>query len=275
MPTFRVMTLNLWGDRADWPARRTRLLTCLQTEEVDVLLLQEVTARTWRPSQSEEIARLTGYAMAYVPAQWIWGWPPLTTGLAILSRFPMSNLLATELTPAACAFPRATQERRILQRVELGLDGLSVVVVNTHLPLRADDRHLAAQRLWRQVLQEEAVLVVVGGDFNAAPHEDSIAFLQGKIAVGGIRGMLVDAWATAGVGPAETFPVDAPHTRIDYLFYLAEPSVTVQETRVIGLPPHPLSDHAAVLTTFAILPPREALIPGVEEPVGSFLPSGG
>lgn len=247
----------------------------LQDEEIDVLLLQEVEERVLQANQAAEIVQLTGYAMAFVPAQRYFLWPSVSTGLAILSRFPISNPFVTEITRQSGLFPTAANERRVAQRVEISLDGMSVVIYNTHFPLDADERLKAAHRLWMQVVQEEAVLVVVGGDFNAKPEEDSVQFLLGRQIVDGVYGQLIDSWSQAGVGTAETFPVRTPRSRIDYIFYQAEPSVIVQETKVIGLPPNEISDHAGVVATFAISPSRDPETPYVEEPIGSLEPTGG
>ena len=91
---------------------------------------------------------------------------------------------------------------------------MSVVLYNTLFPHSTLQLMTAGHRLWGQVLQEEAVLVVVGGDFNAVPDERAILFLQGRIPLDGQYGALVDAWTIAGIGPAETFPqhrAGAPH----------------------------------------------------------------
>ncbi|HOF89560.1 MAG TPA: endonuclease/exonuclease/phosphatase family protein, partial [Armatimonadota bacterium] len=194
------------------------------------------------------------------------------TGLAVLSRFPLANPGSEELAPARGIFPIGAQERRIAQRVELALDQMSVVIYNAHFPLDAEARVLAARRLWARVAAEEAVLTVVGGDFNAQPDEAPIRFLQGQIPLDSRRGALVDAWTTAGIGDAETYPTVAPRARIDYIFYQAEPNIIVQETKVIGRTPHALSDHAGVVATFAISPSRAPELPEEVEPVATLEP---
>jgi endonuclease/exonuclease/phosphatase family metal-dependent hydrolase len=247
----------------------------MQEEEVDIVLLQDVDERAWHPNQGVEIAHLTGYAMVFVPTQRYFPWPSVGTGIAILSRFPITNPMATEIISPGGIFASGESERRVLQRVEISLDGMSVVVFNTHFPMVAEERTTAAYRLWTQVLQEEAVLVVVGGNFNAQPLEKSMAFLQGKETIEGLRGELTDSWLQAGIGPAETFPSEQPEQRIDYIFYQAEPSVIVQEAHVIGRGADIMADHAAVVTTFATSPARDQETPFVEEPVGSLEPTGG
>lgn len=275
MPRLKVMTLNLSGYRGQWPARRDRLIELMQSEEIDVLLLQEVAERPWRPNQALELALMTGYMVAYATSQRYFPWPTFSTGLAILSRFPLSNQIACEISPPRSLIPSSADERRISQRVEVAMDGMSVVIYNTQFPLTMMECVPAAYRLWGQVVQEEAVLVVVGGNFNTLPEEKPILFLQGNIPLEGIRGQLVDAWTTAGIGPAETFPSSAPVRRIDYVFYQAEPSVIVQETKVIGRAPTLLAEHAAVVATFSISPTRDLALPVGEEPVGSLEPTGG
>ena len=275
MPRLKVMTLNIWGYRGEWLTRRNRLINALQEEEIDVLLLQEAEERMWRPNQAMEIAQLTGYAMVFMPAQRFFPWTTLSTGLAILSRFPISNPIASEITAPSGVFSAVSNERRIAQRVEISLDGMSVVIYNTHFPLNETAREVAAYRLWTQVVQEEAVLVVVGGDFNARPQERAIGFLQGKEVIERMHGELTDVWSHAGVGPGETFPAGAPTARIDYIFYQAEPTVIVQEAKVIGMNPREMSDHAALVATFSISPSRDPGGQFVEEPIGSLEPTGG
>ena len=107
MPRLKVMTLNLGGYRGHWPTRRDRLIEVMQAEEIDVLLLQEVAERPWRPNQALELAMQTGYMVAYATAQRYFPWPPFASGLAILSRFPLSNQIATEITPAPGFFALA------------------------------------------------------------------------------------------------------------------------------------------------------------------------
>lgn len=275
MPRLKVMTLHLDSIREDWSARRDRLLLFLQSEEVDVLLLQQVAERPWRLNQAEEIAYLSGYGMSFAACRQIVPWPPVADGLAILSRYPMTNVLSREIISPPGLLGWASRKRRISQRVELSLDGMTVIVYNTRFPLDPDEQVTAAERLWGQVTQEEAILVVVGGNFYTQPQGRAVGFLQGREKVGTLRGALVDAWHTAGVGPSETYPSHTPRERLDYVFYLAEPAVVLQEARVIGRRPVEMSDHAAVLATFLISPPQEHEYPLMDNPVVSLEPTGG
>jgi endonuclease/exonuclease/phosphatase family metal-dependent hydrolase len=272
MPRLKIMTLNLWGYHGNWETRRDRLIATMQSEELDVVLLQEVAERGWRINQAVELASMTGYALMYVPSQLFFPWPTVATGLAILSRFPMTSPVATELVAASGVLPVGAYERRIAQRVELALDSMSVILYNTHFPLRAEDRMLAARRLAALVAQEEAVLVVVGGDFNARPTEASLQLLQGTLPGETMHGSLTDAWTTAGIGAPETYSTENPRARIDYILYQSEPSIIVQETRVIGHHPQEMSDHAGVVATFSISPTREMEAPVNAEPVATLEP---
>ena len=275
MPRVKVMTLQLSGNWEDWPARRERLLLFLQNEEIDVLLLQQIEERPWRLNQAEEIAYLTGYGVSFAAARRFPLFPAVASGMAIVSRYPMSNLLTRELFPPANPLFN-TAERRISHRVELGLDGLTIIVYNTHFPGTPEQRVKAAERLWTQVTQEEAVLVIVAGSFCATPTEHAITFLQGQGALNGsLPCNLTDAWRTAGIGPPETYPSHTPRERVDYIFYQAEPSVTVQEVRVFGRHPMEMSSHAAVVATFAISPAAERDLPLADEPVATLEPTGG
>ena len=270
MPRIKIMTLNLWGYRGRWGERRNRLIRMIKQEEIDILLLQEVAERAWHPNQGLELARLSGYAMEYVPAKRVFSWPAVSSGLAILSRYPISNQLVIEIMPAKGVMPKGEKSRRILQRAEISLDGLTLTVINTHLPVLHDARLLATTRLWTQVAQEESTFVFVGGDFNARPEDPAIQFLQGEMELEGVSGSLIDCWPQAGVGTEMTFPSDKPRARIDYIFYIAEPAVIVREVKVLGFAPDVLSDHAGVVATFDISPTAEQAISFDDEPVNSL-----
>jgi endonuclease/exonuclease/phosphatase family metal-dependent hydrolase len=275
MPRLKVLTLNLHGVRDGWPVRRDRLLGILQDEEVDVALLQEVSEKPWQSNHAAELAQLTGYALAFEPAHLYFPWPTVANGLAVLSRFPITNPTAVEIHPSSGYLTRGDGERRVAQRVELSLDGMSVVVYNTILPPGAEAGREAAFRLWAQISQDEAVLVVLGSALGCEPRDEPAAFLQGTVAMGGVRGRLVDTWAVAGIGPGETYPTEHPTARLDYVFYQAEPSVIVQEARVVGRHPYHVAPHAAAMATFSISPSRDTRDPLEEEPVGAASPTVG
>src|SRR4029450_14126882 len=68
-----------------------------------------------------------------------------------------------------------------------------------------------------RLLQVDAILdvlaateppVVLVGDLNALPESTEVQRLTD---------VLVDAWATAGLGPGYTFSARRPHARIDYV----------------------------------------------------------
>lgn len=266
MPTLKVLTINLRGYRANWAIRRARLLRVIEEEQIDVVLLQEVVDRTWHIDQARELARLIDYHVEYHPAQLFVPWPAVSSGLAILSRYPFVEGSVIELVPRSGFWPNGRNQRRILQRAEINLDGLRLAVFNTHLPLSRENRAIACQGIWSEVAIEKAPFAVVGGDFNALPDEENIRYLRGEQEKDGIVGALTDSWIIAGSGTGATYPSVTPKARIDYLFYMATKSVTVLSAQVVGLAPDIFSDHAGVLTTFQIIPAEEMLFEEEEEP---------
>lgn len=77
------------------------------------------------------------------------------------------------------------------------------------------------------------------GDLNAAPNSEALSVLRAR---------LNDAWRLRGTGFGMTTSVRWPLRRIDYLMVNA---VDVGDIRVLD---EPLSDHRAILATFALAP---------------------
>lgn len=265
MLTLKVMTLNLRGYRANWLSRRARLLRLIDEQQIDIVLLQEAVDRTLHTDQAREIAQLIDYHVSYYPAQRFVPWPAVSIGQGILSRYPILEDSVVELVPQTSFWPRGPYQRRVVQRAEIDCQGMRLAVFNTHMPLSRENRTRASKSLWQEVAIEKAPFAILGGDFNALPIEETMRFLRGEAELNGIRGALTDSWMVAGSGAGATFPAASPKVRIDYLFYSAIDSVKVIESKVVGLAPDILSDHAGVITSFQMNPVEELLLEEEEE----------
>jgi endonuclease/exonuclease/phosphatase family metal-dependent hydrolase len=134
-------------------------------------------------------------------------------GIALLCRWSFTSADVTLL-------PRDTEEQRVLLRARIavpspGLNGTKpaspVTVLNTHL----------SQKPTKERLKQAAVVgvaaaaaaaegpVLLLGDLNDDPGSSTSTTAGGK---------LLDCFAVAGKGPAETFSVKDPKRRIDYVF---------------------------------------------------------
>src|SRR5689334_2368988 len=56
-----VVTLNLWHDKADWPARQRIIVATLRALRPDVIVLQEVLQHATLPNQAMTLADALGY----------------------------------------------------------------------------------------------------------------------------------------------------------------------------------------------------------------------
>ena len=162
-------------------------------------------------------------------------------------------------------------ERRGLFEARIAVpDGPSLTVYVTHLDHRAEAVRLAqwsAANAW--LGRERGRPHVLIGDFNALaasdyPNAAALDSLRAQRAADGwpppafdlvdrvLKTGYVDAFARAGEGAGATFPSDAPHIRIDYVFLPEAWAGALVSCRRWE---HPLvqaaSDHLPVLAEFA------------------------
>lgn len=235
-----VVTLNIWGRRGDWPARREVLVRRLAELDPDVVGLQEVESLVHADgrvdNQVDELAARLDMHTAYgVSHSWT-GADGVRHdfGNAVLSRFPVSD--------AACfPLPKAERDepRSVLACVVQAPRG-PVPVLVTHLAWRLE---AGADRL-RQVRELVGVAErrhptppddddpawaafppVLLADLNAEPESDELRYLTGLTTLGGTGVRWADAWRYGGAGPGYTYDPENPcaastheHARrIDYV----------------------------------------------------------
>jgi endonuclease/exonuclease/phosphatase family metal-dependent hydrolase len=262
-PRLRVVTLNLWGDRAPLAARHALAAAGLAALAPDVVLVQEarrgdglactatalagrLAARTAAPWRAEFRCATAG-----PPGTWGPGSGAGEEGLAVLSPHAVEDVRDVELPEA-----RDTERRILLSARVAGW-----WVHTTHLHWRRRDgaaRRAQVDAVERAVRGLGPGPHVVAGDFNAAPDTEEIrAFVAA-----GWR----DAWVVArGAEPGLTWAARNPNTaqlahvapldrRIDLVF--VSPDVRVERAEVVldepdaaGLWP---SDHFGVLVDLAL-----------------------
>jgi endonuclease/exonuclease/phosphatase family metal-dependent hydrolase len=277
---MRLVTLNLWGDRAPLEARLRAAARGLAALAPDVICLQEVRLGDGLANTAETLAGLLGgawrasYGTATCGAAGVWG--PGTgageEGLAILARHPLSAPQVTELPEAR------DDERRILLSARVDVGGVAVWCHTTHLHWRLHDglaREAQAARVdeaARAAGGSGDAVHLLAGDFNAAPDCDEIRFLRGRHTLAGRRAYWQDAWAARR--PDErgwTWARRNPNTewlkwleldrRIDYVFVSPERRDgrgRIVDARVVLDAPDAdgvwASDHLAVLADVEIRP---------------------
>lgn len=243
--SLTILTLNIWHDQDDWPARLNLMVETLERLRPDVILLQEVLQNPDLPNQAQTLAYRLGYEDVHFasvdPED-----APKRYGNAILSRHPIVEANSRKLVPA--------DDYRVAAHARIEVIGRLVNVYSTHLHHGGDAPGTDVRRTQIQDLLDfveatrEGHPVVIGGDFNAEPAAPEMALITARY---------VDAVAARPERPSNhTLNPAAGHEprRIDYLF--AGPMVEpLAAARVLDEPgPDSLwaSDHFGVLGTFSL-----------------------
>jgi endonuclease/exonuclease/phosphatase family metal-dependent hydrolase len=156
---LRVVTFNVHFG-ADVPALAGAIRSNPELRQADVLLLQEIEKHPG-DDRAAELAQALSLNLVYAPAR-IEG--DGTHGLAILSRYPLSDLEVIRLKQYDLGF-RGTR-RRIAMAATVHLPGRDVRVYNVHLDtrLKPEERLLQLEPVVDEAMKQPVALV--GGDFN-------------------------------------------------------------------------------------------------------------
>lgn len=203
-----VVTLNIWHDREDWPARLDYMLAALRELDPDVICLQEVLQNPELPNQAETIAERLGYQSYFSSVDTVGS--PKRYGNAILTRHPVLADGFRKLEPA-------NDFRSALHvRIRIGLD--SVDIYNTHLHHSMDGGAIRRAQLLDLLdfigTTRAHGPVILAGDFNAPVTAPEMRTLDG---------LFVDAFGLLepGSDSISTLNVAKGHrpARIDHILY--------------------------------------------------------
>ncbi len=117
-------------------------------------------------------------------------------GISLASQWPLEDVQTIQL-------PVDTDEQRVCLLARTN----ETWVINTHLSIKRAERELQAAEVGRLAATLLGPVVVLG-DLNDRP---------GTPTVEAVRGALTDCFDAMGDGAEETFSVDDPHRRIDYI----------------------------------------------------------
>jgi len=221
--TLRVATLNLWGQRGDWPARRRVLAAGFARLDADLLAFQEAIVT----NGVDQVREILGdrYHVTHQKDREIDG-----QGVSIASRYPVTGSweVGLAVTPRTAGFAATT----LVAEVDAPPPAGPLLFAN-HLPSWQPDfererelQAVAAARSLEGAVTERRRHVIVAGDLDADPDAASIRFWTGRQSLGGVSVCYRDAWASAhSREPGHTFVPDNPlgadwdwpFRRIDYL----------------------------------------------------------
>ena len=238
--TLTVVTLNIWHDQGDWPARLDHIERELRALRPDVVMLQEVLQKEGLANQAQSIADRLGMPHVHFVSIDSVG-AVKRYGNAILSAYPLAEAEMLVLPPL--------DAYRMAARARIDVAGRPVHLYATHLhnPPTTDGRGARAMEIahlldWVRETAGDAA-VVIGGDFNAEPDWPEM-------------GMMRDWRDLGGAGATFGHQQDTPRRRIDYLFDNRHPGLTPLAAGVALDRPgadgqHP-SDHFAVYARFLL-----------------------
>ncbi|WP_420456687.1 endonuclease/exonuclease/phosphatase family protein [Rubrivirga sp.] len=265
-PTLDVVTLNVWHDKGDEPARLAAIADTLDALRPDVVVLQEVLQHAERglANQAETLGARLGYAVVFAsvdgPGQ------PKRYGNAILTRHPITDTASVKLRPL--------DDYRTAAWARLDIDGRPLDVYATHLHHTAEGGEMRAEQVADLVAFIDQTrgsgAWLAAGDFNAPADAPELAPLAGRTA---------DAFGTLHPGADVSTLVEAlGHTprRIDHVF--AGPGLDPVAARLVLADPLAdgtwASDHRGVWARlqWPASDPLSRLPPGATPPTVGRLP---
>lgn len=246
-----VISANLWHDFPKYRRAMERLesfASLVELHQADVLLLQEV-ARTTGFWTDQWLSKRLGMAYVYSRANGHLGGIGFEEGLAIFSRFPLSQPVLRQLSPGKQRF-----SRRLALGTQINSPCGNLLAFSVHLGLTSKQNSEQAARLgdWVQDISK-GMTALVGGDFNAIERSKQIQGLQKK---------WLDTFRHLNpFSDGTTHELRWPwgkafrRDRLDYIFLKSRKNHwEVLEARHLETPGEPHSDHQAVLLRLAPIP---------------------
>ncbi|NNE44143.1 MAG: hypothetical protein HKN12_08030 [Gemmatimonadetes bacterium] len=242
--TVRVITYNVQAALGGVG----RVAEDLRPLNADVIALQEVernVARSLRADQPAELAAALGMEYVFVPA--ITSAVNGDHGLAVLSRFPLDDVVVTELPQGGGKWPRVALGVRV--RSPEG----DFRVVTVHLarpwgwPLHNTRTRLRQLQTVTEAYRDEPLPLLLCGDFNAFPWSLEALRLQPRFR---------NAWRPWRDGPSPSWQIatvgwpGAGALKIDHVFH-----DEAWESRGNWSAPPGASDHRPVIADLALTRP--------------------
>lgn len=162
--SLSILSLNIWFDSEDWPARFELMLKEIRELDPDIIGLQEVIQRQDLDNQAMQLADSLGYHYYFNSVDD--ESRDTRFGNAIVSRYPIEETNFRALEPLD-AYRKVVHTR-------ISVDGKALDMYNTHLhnPFEATEIRKTQMRDMLDFIDETSTsdLVFVTGDFNANPN---------------------------------------------------------------------------------------------------------
>lgn len=218
--TLKVVTLNLYHDKDDWPKRRVQIVEELKRLRPDAIALQEVLQDEGLTNQAQWLAAQLGYQWHFVstdPAG-----QPRRYGNALLTHHPILKRGQKPLQPL--------DDNRTAAFLRIDLDGQPLNLYATHLHW-TDQGDAIRTRQIADLMQyiaatSDGVPSLVAGDFNStADSPELTALREGFVDAYGNRHPQADAVSSSTLNLKYFAP-----KRIDHVFFQRDAFVPVGAT---------------------------------------------
>jgi endonuclease/exonuclease/phosphatase family metal-dependent hydrolase len=266
----RVLTLNLYGRRGDWNARRAVIAEGLRGLRPDLVAFQEAIVTEEYDQAADSLG--PDYHLAH-QAEREPGEEGVERGqgVSIGSRWPLGKVREVDLhvTPRTAGFACTT----LIAELDTPLGSLIFAnhVASWQLQFERE-RELQALAAARALEELDADHIVLAGDLTADPESGGVRFLCGRQSLEGTSVCYRDAWESVhGTEPGETFtprnPLlsdwDWPFRRLDYVLVRCGehggPTLEIVDCRVVFDEPVDgvwASDHFGVVADLKLPGPR-------------------
>jgi len=206
---LRVLTLNLWCQHGQWPARRAVLRDGLSVLRPDLITFQE----SIKSDTYDQVSDLLNpdYLIVHQGGRGEDG-----SGASIASRWPMLNVQAADLHLTSRIDP-AVGWIGSVTAVEVRVPGAIGPLLFVHLKpswqwgfeRERELQAVAAAQFIEAIVGQRVMHVVLAGDFDAPPEAASMRFWRGRQSLDGISVCYADAWQSVHSNtPGHTF---TPH----------------------------------------------------------------
>ena len=170
--TLTVVTLNLWHDQHDWPARLARIVRELRALAPDAICLQEVLQHPGLPNQARTLADSLGCDWHFVSVD----------GPVRPQRYGNAVLTPHVVRRTDGLFLRPLDDWRVAVHVRLTVRGRDVDVYDTHLHHTPEGGAIRAAQLRDLAAFVDSTRgggpVVLAGDFNCELGSPELAPLE-------------------------------------------------------------------------------------------------
>lgn len=242
---LRILGLNMlhgFPDFKDLPLRLKLITAEIKRLDADVVLLEEVPWTRSTGNGAQYLAQQLSYNYIYYRAEGNRHLIFFETGQAILSRYPLKNVISTVLLPRAGFF-----ESRVALGATATTDLGEIRLFAAHLTDKKDDLQInrgQAASLKEFVESNTTGLAVVGGDFNAQPDTPQIKNLTASWIDAYQAFHPGDAGLTCCIDNLTAGPEEPLEERIDYIFFVdkGNEAVSILSARHVFDQPFPAND---------------------------------